>query len=310
MQTLPLFTDDYLFAHFEEEYQAHEQSRDDAVRQVLKEWNSRDKSLTETQLNGQFVQRIFQQLWGYWGTGAAGSLPGFTLLPEYPVESAGQSGGTGKADLALGHFAHPQFADLPQVLCEFKDIKSGLDAPQNRKGNNRSPVQQCLDYVKHSFDNAPVNASIVPTWGLVTDMDEFRLYYRKLGNAHCQKFTISSVGGGLSLIDVTPEAARQRFLFCKLFSYDALIARSGTSALERLLNRQWTYSKALEKSFYKEYQEYRQHVYEAIIEANPAFGGTRGDLVRMTQRFLDRCIFLLFCEDIRCGQLLANLGFL
>ncbi|MGA2706376.1 MAG: Eco57I restriction-modification methylase domain-containing protein, partial [Isosphaeraceae bacterium] len=298
MQTLPLFTDGYLFAHFEDEYQAYAQSRDDAVRQLLKEWNDRDKGLTETQLNGQFVQRIFQQLWGYWGTGTVGSLPGYTLLPECPVESAGQSGGTGKADLALAHFAHPQFSDLPQVLCEFKDIKSGLDAPQNRKGNNRSPVQQCLDYLKHSFDKAPVNAPVVPTWGLVTDMDEFRLYYRKLGNAQCQKFTISSVDGGPSLIDATPEAARQRFLFCKLFSYDALIARSGTSALERLLQRQWTYSRALEKSFYKEYQEYRQHVYEAIIETNPAFGGTRGDIVRMTQRFLDRCIFLLFCEDM------------
>lgn len=210
MQTLPLFTDEYLFAHFEDEYQAYSESRDDAVRQVLKEWNSRDKGLTETQLNGQFVQRIFQQLWGYWGTGTAGPFPGYTLLPEYPVESAGQSGGTGKADLALGHFAHPQFSDLPQVLCEFKDIKSGLDAPQNRKGNNRSPVQKCLDYLKHSFDKASVNAPFAPTWGLVTDMDEFRLYYRKLGNAHCQKFAISSSDGRPSLIDATPEAARPR----------------------------------------------------------------------------------------------------
>jgi hypothetical protein len=299
MQPLPLFTDDYLFAHFEDEYQVYSASRDESVRQVLGEWNERDKSLTETQLNAQFVQRIFQQLWGYWGTGTTGAVPGYTLLPEYPVEGAGQSGGTGKADLALGHFAHPQFSDLPQVLCEFKDIKSGLDSPQNRKGNNRSPVQQCLDYLKHSFDKSPVNSSVVPTWGLVTDMDEFRLYYRKLGNAHYQRFTISGGRGRLSLLDPTPEAARQRFLFCKLLSYDVLVTgRAGSSALERLLQRQWTYEKALEKSFYKEYQAYRQHVYEAIIAANAGFTGTRGDLVRMTQRFLDRCIFLLFCEDM------------
>src|SRR5258708_4225895 len=54
----------------------------------------------------------------------------------------------------------------------------------------------------------------------------------------------------------------------------------------------------MSQNFYREYQAYRQHVYEAIIEANPGFTGTRGDLVRMTQRFLDRCIFLLFCEDM------------
>ncbi|MCA9204485.1 MAG: Eco57I restriction-modification methylase domain-containing protein, partial [Planctomycetales bacterium] len=61
---------------------------------------------------------------------------------------------------------------------------------------------------------------------------------------------------------------------------------------------QWTHEKNLEKNFYKEYQAYRQHVYEAIVSENPNFQGTRGDLVRITQRFLDRCIFLLFCEDM------------
>lgn len=62
------------------------------------------KSLSETQLDGQFVEKFFHQLWGDWGTGTDGSIEGYTLLPEYPVPGAGQTGGIGNADLALAHF--------------------------------------------------------------------------------------------------------------------------------------------------------------------------------------------------------------
>lgn len=298
MQFLPLFTDEYLFSHWEDEFQEYLELRDAGVRNTLLEWNGRDKSLTEIQLNGLFVEKIFHQLWNYWGTGTVGPTAGYTLLPEYPVSGAGQSGGTGKADLALAHFGNDELSDIPQVLCEFKDIKSGLDTPQNRKGSNRSPVQQCLNYLKHSFDKTPVNSTLVPSWGIVTDMNEFRLYHRKTGNTRCLRFVIDSGIESESLIANTPAAARQRFLFCKLFLSEFLLAQSGICKLEKLLKRQWIYEKVLEKNFYKEYQAYRQHVYEAVLESNPSFTGTRGELVRMTQRFLDRCIFLLFCEDM------------
>jgi hypothetical protein len=36
MQLLPLFTDDYLFAHLEDEYQVYSESRDEAVRRGRK----------------------------------------------------------------------------------------------------------------------------------------------------------------------------------------------------------------------------------------------------------------------------------
>lgn len=298
MQFQPLFTNSHLFSHWEDDFQQFRKSDDEKVRKTLVEWSNRDKSLTEIQLNGLFVQKIFHQLWGYWGTGTSGPIAGYTLLPEFPVVGAGQSGGTGKADLALAHFNNEELSNTPQVLCEFKDISTGLDAPQNRKGNNRSPVEQCLDYLKHSFDQTPVNSLISPLWGVVTDMNEFRLYHRKTGISRYARFVIDSGDDANSLISDSPNAARQRFIFCRLFSRDFLLAKSSECRLEQLLTSQWTYEKTLEKNFYEEYQAYREHVYEAMLAANPEFSGTRGELVRMAQQFLDRCIFLLFCEDM------------
>lgn len=298
MQHIPLFLDDYLFSYWEEEFLEYRESRDADVRQLLVEWSERDLSLTETQLDGLFIEKIFRQLWEYWGTGTPGEIEGYTLLPQYAVPGAGESGGTGKADLCLAHFANSNISDAPQVLCEFKDISSGLDTPQKRKGSDRSPVQQCLDYLRYSYDDIPINAEIVPTWGIVTDMNEFRLYYRKAGRSRYQRFLISSPDADSTLIADSPESARSRFLFVKLFSRTMLLSETGRCELETLIRSQLTHERSLEKNFYKEYQAYRQLVYEAILQENPDFEGTRGDLVRMTQRFLDRCIFLLFCEDM------------
>ena len=68
--------------------------------------------------------------------------------------------------------------------------------------------------------------------------------------------------------------------------------------MERLFESQIVQEKSLEKGFYLEYRDYRQYVYETIVDANPSFDGTRKELVRLTQRFLDRCVFLLYCEDM------------
>ncbi|GAA4446801.1 Eco57I restriction-modification methylase domain-containing protein [Novipirellula rosea] len=298
MQALPLFKDEYLFSIWEDEFHQYAAEHDAQVVAALTSWDSRDKDLTERQLDGLFVTKLFRDLWGYEGTGTTDATDGYTLLSEYSVPGAGQRGGTGKADLALGNFGMTGLCDVPQVLCEFKDINSGLDAPQKRKGNDRSPVQQCLDYLKYAFDKTEDNQPVKPTWGIVSDMNEFRLYFRKAGDAQCQRFVIASRDEADAMLGVSETAIQKRFLFWKLFSSGQLITDRGQSELEKILGRQWTLEKSLERDFYKEYQAYRQHVYESILEANPNFAGTRGELVRITQRFLDRCIFLLFCEDM------------
>jgi len=68
--------------------------------------------------------------------------------------------------------------------------------------------------------------------------------------------------------------------------------------IDRLLRDQIVREKTIEKDFYREYRDYREFVYHTLVAANPNFTGSRGQLVRLTQRFLDRCIFILFCEDM------------
>ena len=315
--TPPLFTDTFLLAAWADQWEAYDELTDADIQSRLTNWAQRDRTQTETQLEGSFVESILAGVLGYWTTGGtlAASQPRcvgdwqppsaiYTAHPQFPVPAAGQKGGTGSADVALGLFGDAKhqtqtrsgidWNGVPQILGEFKDIRSGLDLPQNRKDNDRSPVQQCFDYLKHAFDQTPVTEPLKPTWGLVTDMVEFRLYSRLHGQSRCQRFVIDDS----DLLAKTPRGRRRRFLFRQTFRPGQLIARHGFSPLSRLLDGQLTQERSLEKTFYLQYKAYRQRVYEAIVECNPNFPGSRGDLVTLTQRFLDRCLFVLFCEDM------------
>jgi hypothetical protein len=81
----------------------------------------------------------------------------------------------------------------------------------------------------------------------------------------------------------------------------AFIARSDESPAEELLARHTLHEREIEEDFYRDYRDYRDYreaLYRAIAAANPDYPGTRGRLVRLTQRLLDRCLFVLFCEDM------------
>ena len=194
----------------------------------------------------------------------------------------------------------PDGDSVPQILCEFKDIRSGLDAKQARKGNNRSPVEQCFDYLQSAWQSRDRDALTEPFFALVTDMNEFRLYARRLGRGQYQRFILSGPDTPTepTLLSETPAGAFRRFVFWRLFQPDMLLADRGAPLLDRLLRDQIVREKTIEKDFYREYHDYREFVYHTLVEANPGFTGSRGQLVRLTQRFLDRCIFILFCEDM------------
>lgn len=70
---------------------------------------------------------------------------GYACYPQFQVAGSGAGGATGQADAALGFFDRKDTPPTPQVLCEFKDVRSNLDGPQKRMGNTRSPVKQRAD---------------------------------------------------------------------------------------------------------------------------------------------------------------------
>jgi hypothetical protein len=295
MPALPLFEDPFLRAQWGSEFDAFESSPESAALLArLRSWSERE-ILNERSSEAAFIHQFFVNTWGYRLQGD--QAPAYTCRPQYELSGAGQSGGTGFADLALGHFGGD---GVPQVLCEFKDIRSGLDAKQARKGNTRSPVEQCFDYLHSAWQSRDRDSLTEPFFALVTDMNEFRLYVRRLGRGQFQRFVISETGSPTepSLLDDTPAAAFRRFVFWKILQPDMLLAERGAPQLDRLLRDQITREKSIEKDFYREYRDYREFVYRTLVEANPDFASTRGQLVRLTQRFLDRCIFILFCEDM------------
>lgn len=271
----------------------------------MKRWAARGAQ-KETTAQSALLQEFFGTTWGYVQDGQEGGEQNYSLYPAFPVAGAGQRGGTGEADAGLGHFTSNEKSPIPQVLVEFKDIKSALDAPQKRKGNTRSPVKQGLDYLyaarKGMFGYEP----IIPTWAIVTDMNEFRLYWSDRGERQFISFAIDQkeLFQNATLLDESEKGRFDRFLFSRLFHRDQLIVRgtTGQSELLSLIKRQRFKQSELENRFYQEYRAYREHLYRALLEHNgpetDRFPGTKGRLVRLAQKLLDRAIFVFFCEDM------------
>lgn len=302
----PFITKSFLHSVWADDYEAFRDSDEErALLDRLHRWSGR-KNLKETSAEAAFIEEFFCQTWGYAQSGQKGAEGTFTLYPQFPVTGAGAAGKGGRADVALGYFTTADAHQIPQVLCEFKGIKKSLDAPQRRKDDTRTPVQQGLGYLSAARRDMFGNEPIVPMWAMITDMNEFRLYWATRGHRQYLRFIIHSTElfAGTPLLADTDAARFDRFLFQRVFHRDNLIVcgASGRANLERMIARQWVKERELENAFYQEYRHFREQLYTAILEKNgpgtPHFPGTKGRLVRMAQKILDRCIFIFFCEDM------------
>lgn len=294
----PLLDRSFLRSVLTPEYEAFKESADEAALIERLEGWSRRTVVGETQIQQAFISRFFVDTWGYHPDG--GGTPEFTLREQFPIAGAGAGGGAGAADLALGRFGAG--SPVPQVLCEFKGVGADLDKPQPRKGSTRSPANQALDYLRFArrgfFDSEPV----LPRFALVTDMNAFRLYWYDRGPTQSLRFRIG--GGDLiegletpNLIDSTERARFERFLFWWLLKPDMLLSEFGRTRLERLIERQGTRQRHLEREFYEEYRAYRLRLYDEI-KLQPLEGLSERDKLRLAQKLLDRFIFVLFAEDM------------
>jgi len=213
----PFLTPAFLRSVWNIEYETFRDSdAERALLERLRSWAAR-ADLKETSAEAAFIRGFFEDTWGYFQSGQSEAAHGFTLWPKFTILGAGANGGPGEADLAIGYFgaANP----IPQVLCEFKSIKSGLDRDQRRKGNTRSPVRQCLDYLSHARKGMIGSEPMVPTWGLVSDMNEFRLFWYDRGHQQYIRFVIQprDLFQGAGLLTKTEAARFDRFVFAKLF---------------------------------------------------------------------------------------------
>ena len=301
----------FLRSEWAHEYETFKDSPEEReLIERLTRWSNRAEQ-TETTAQSALLEEFFRSTWGYLQSGQAGAEDRYTLYPEFPVPGAGQQGGIGQADAALGFFSADGSDPVPQVLVEFKSIQSNLDAPQRRKGNSRSPVKQGLDYLYSARRGMFGNEPILPMWAIVTDMNEFRLYWADRGERQHIAFTIrpSDLFQGSPLLGDGEDARFDRFLFLKLFHSDTLVVKgaSGRPELHALIQRQRFQQHELQNQFYGEYRVFREHLYRTLLSWNgpetDEFPGTKGKLVRLAQKILDRVIFVFFCEDM--GNVLA-----
>lgn len=286
----------FLQREWASEYRLWQGSDDEAaLLDRLKAWAVRP-DLKETSAEAAFIQTFFVDTWGYALAGTGGE---HSAYPQYAVAKAGASGtAAGAADLALGWFGDGPNA-VPQALCEFKDIRSDLDAAQPRKGNTRSPVKQCLDYVAGARLGLFGNEPVLPWWGVVTDMNEFRLYWWDRAPQAYLRFTIKAPRPLLpDLLGTDKDTRFDRFLFSRVFARDQLLSRGGRPALLRLVERQGAPEKKLEGAFYQDYRAVRERLFDELRAHNPAYAERPARLLRLAQKVLDRFIFAFYCEDM------------
>ncbi|PZR82383.1 MAG: hypothetical protein DLM68_16075 [Hyphomicrobiales bacterium] len=98
------------------EFEAFKGSENEAaLDNRLRRWSAR-KDLGERSAESAFIQEFFRDTWGYEQTGQAGAQAGsFTLWPQFPIARAGEKGGVGVADLAIGFFEKDDKNPVPQV---------------------------------------------------------------------------------------------------------------------------------------------------------------------------------------------------
>ena len=296
----PLLERSFLLSEFADEYQAFQGSDTEAaLLERLRRWAER-KVKGETEIEAAFIGRFFEETWGYRPDGQGES---WTLQQQFAVPGAGAGGQGGSADLALGMFGRDGTA-VPQVLCEFKGVGADLDKPQPRKGNTRSPARQALDYLTFARRGFFDSAAVLPRFAIVTDMNQFRLYWYDRAPQGFLQFRIEAPrqaglfdSGGASLLGDTEGDRFDRFLFWRLFQPEMLLSQYGRSRLERLIERQGANQKRLEDKFYDEYRAYRVRLYN-VLKLQALEGVSDREKLRVAQKLLDRLVFVMFTEDM------------
>lgn len=133
-------------------------------------------------------------------------------------------------------------------------------------------------------------------------MNEFRLYWWDRAPHEFLRFVVGRTGdlfdGSHTLLTETEDARFDRFLFWKLFQRDFLLSPAGRPPLLRLIERQWVRERKLEGEFYDRYRAVRERLFNVLRLNNPDFPGTPTDLLRLSQKLLDRFIFAFYCEDM------------
>ena len=239
------------------------------ARPKLTQWAEKISSgaadkLNEKQLLPDFLTDIFVTLLGYSGPVSSGDT--YTMSRENLVQVDGQW-----ADAVLGHHGgeKPKFI----VALEGKGTTDPLDRPH--AGRKMSAVDQCYRYAI----NLPCD------WILVTSMRETRLYHKGSNQQTYERFETVRLATDAGLL--------KRFVF--LLGAARVVPESGGCHFKELLSKSETVGREITNKFYSFYAHLRQTAFDRLRAENPTI--LPQEILRCSQKLLDRILFCSFCED-------------
>jgi hypothetical protein len=226
--------------------------------------SGRADGFKETDLLPDFITDIFCNLLGY--TRPAGPADNFTLSRETHVEVDGNF-----ADAVLGRFYKDNQEFI--VALEGKGTRDPLDRPF--AGRRMSAVDQAYRYAI----NLPCD------WIIVTSMRETRLYHKGSNQHAYERFETVRLA--------SDPAPLKRFVF--LLGAERVVPEKRDCHLYELLKASESVGRELTNRFYALYADIRQKVLTRLCRENAAVAPQ--EILRCTQKLLDRVLFCAFCED-------------
>lgn len=241
----------------------------EALRPKLAHWaeliqSKKIDSFTEKELLPDFLTDFFCELLSYTRPADGGNV--YTLSRERHVEVDGKF-----ADAVLGQFG--DHSEQPVIALEGKGPKDPLERPY--AGRRMSAVDQAYRYAI----NLPCD------WIIVTSMRETRLYHKGSDQHTYERFETVRLSEDATLL--------KRFVF--LLGAARVTPKTGRCHLYVLLKDSETTERELTKDFYTRYADMRRAAFDQLRLRNPEI--SPNEILRGTQRLLDRILFCAFCED-------------
>ncbi|MEI7945271.1 MAG: type IIL restriction-modification enzyme MmeI, partial [bacterium] len=231
--------------------------------------------MNEKPLQGQFLSDIFARLLGF--APAVGHLEAYHLKPE---SASTEIKGARTPDARVGFFGPAQ--DITRVVIELKAPGADLDAKQSGYGN-LTPVEQAFGYLA-KFDDC--------RWVILSNFTTVRLYSKRRGQGYAHAFNLADLAN--------PEALR---LFLFLLSRERLLGSPAQpSPVDALLEESCAQEQSITRDFYALFTHVRRDLFAALCRDNPPPAAAdpaehRVRLLALTQKLLDRVLFVCFCED-------------
>lgn len=263
----PLFIPNYLKIESQDKRlkgEAQEKAYETILRWADLESNGKLEEEKETSLEGEFITQVFGEALGY--TLFSENKKQWNLKPKFFVNG-------GEADAAIGLFGSG-IKQPPRAIIELKGPKVNIDKD---RFNGRTPVQQCWDYL-NALPDCP--------WGIVCNYVSFRLYHRNHTPRVYELFTLQEL------------RKKDKFLqFYFLLEKGGLIPTkfAWTPRADSLLEKCITRERQVGDELYARYHDERLKLITHL--SGDEYNFTLDKSIRITQKLLDRIIFIAFCED-------------